>query len=408
MLDLLIYNIGVLATPTGNKAKSGVDQGRINIETDMAIGVTGEIITYVGKASDAPESKEKLDAKGKLVTPGLVDSHTHAVFGGWRHDEMSLKLEGASYLDILKSGGGILSTVKSTREATKEELIKKSEKILKEMVAHGTTTVEIKSGYGLNLETELKQLEVINYLKNNNIMDVVPTFMGAHAFPNEYKGREEEFVDYVCEVMIPEVAKTNIAKYCDIFCETAVFDVEQTRRVLECAKSYGFVVKMHGDEIDPIGGAELAAEVGAVSAEHLIQSSDEGIKKMGEKNVVAVLLPATSLYLDKPFARAKTMIDNNVPVAISTDFNPGSSPNINLQIPMSLGTMRYKMTPSEVLTAVTLNGAAAIGMEEKVGSIEVGKQADIVIWDSESLNYLFYRYGSNLVDTVVKKGIVVF
>ena len=405
MADLLITNIGELATPTGSAAQHGKEQGNVEVIFDAAVAVSGGKIVFTGKAKDAPQAADTIDAGGCLVTPGLVDAHTHLVFGGWRQHEMAQKLAGASYLDILMQGGGILSTVKSTREASEEDLYQKAVGSLAQMLAHGTTACEAKSGYGLSLEGELKQLRVIQKLQQTGVVDLRSTFMGAHAIPNEYKSDREGYIRLLTEEMLPTVADSGLAEFCDIFCETAVFTPAESREILLRAKELGYRLKIHADEIDCIGGSELAAEVGAISAEHLIQTSDKGIMDMAKAGVIAVLLPATSFYLDKPFARARKMIGEGVAVAIATDFNPGSSPNLNLQFAMNLACLKYKLTPLEALTAVTLNAAAAIGMAETIGSIEVGKQADLVLWDAPDLNYIFYRYGSNLVHTVIKKGI---
>lgn len=406
MSDLLIKNIGQLATATGNVAKGGEEQSNITVLYDVCIAIESGKITYIGDIKNAPKCKEELDAEGKLVTSGLVDCHTHLVFDGWRQNELPLKLKGASYIEILKSGGGILSTVENTRKASKEKLTKRATEFLDEMIKHGTTTCEAKSGYGLTVEDEIKQMEVVNELEGISKVQLVSTFMGAHAVPSEYKDNREEYIKLICEEMIPITAKNKLARYCDIFCESAVFTVEESRKILETAKSYGLKIKIHADEIDCIGGSELAGEIGAISAEHLIEASDEGIKKMSESKTIAVLLPATSFYLDKKYARARKMIEEGMAVAVATDFNPGSSPNLNLQLAMNIACLKYKLMPSEILTAVTLNAAAAIGMSDVVGTLEVGKQADIVIWKAEDLNYIFYRYGGNLAERVIKNGII--
>ena len=404
MLDLLIKNIGELATAQGNTPKKGMAQGEVQISHQVSIGITDGKISYVGPEEEAPTAKQTYDAEGCLVTPGLVDAHTHLVFGGWRQHELPQKLAGATYLEILKGGGGILSTVRNTRAATEEELVEKTKNLLDQMIAHGTTTVEAKSGYGLSTAEELKQLRVVRALQETHPVDLVSTFMGAHAIPEEYKNDRASYVKLVCEEMIPTVAREKLAEFCDIFCETAVFDIEETRKILNCAKEYGFGVKLHGDEIDPIGGGELAGDLGALSAEHLIEASDAGIEAMAKSGTIGVLLPATSMYLDKSFARARKMLDTNMAVAVATDFNPGSSPNFNMQIPMTLACLKYRLSPKEALTAVTLNGACAIRRGDLVGTIEVGKQADIVVWDAPDLNFLFYRYGNNQVKKVIKKG----
>lgn len=405
IMDLLLTNISQLATPTGTEAKKGKAQGEIAIIENGAVGIKDGKIAYIGAASSAPAAAKTIDCGGSLVTPGLVDAHTHLVFGGWRQRELALKLSGMSYLDILKAGGGILNTVESTRAASEEELTEKGKTLLADMLKHGTTTVEAKSGYGLDLENELKQLRVIKSLNESQPVDLVPTFLGAHAVPKEYKDNREEFIRIVCDEMLPEVVKQNLAEYCDVFCETAVFDAGETRKILEKAKSLGLKTKAHADEIDPIGGAEVAAEVGSISAEHLIVATDDGISAMASHNVIAVLLPATSFYLGKTFARARDMVNSGVAVAVASDFNPGSSPSLNLQFAMNLACLKYNLTPEEALTAVTLNAAAAIGRAETAGTLEIGKKADLVVWDAPDLPYIFYRYGSNLARIVIKDGI---
>lgn len=407
MADLLIKNIGELATAYGEKPLRGAEQGNVTIQKNCCIAVTDGLIEFVGAEEEAPQAKTVVDAEGCLVTPGLVDGHTHLVFGGWRQKEFPKKLAGVPYLEILKEGGGILSTVRSTHEASEEELIAKTTKLLDLMLAHGTTTVEAKSGYGLSMEQELKQLSVVDKLQKSHPVDLVSTFMGAHAIPEEYKDDKEGYIRLLCEEMIPLVAEKKLAEFCDIFCETGIFEVEDSRRILECAKKHGLALKLHGDEIEPIGGAELAGEVAALSAEHLIESSDQGIEAMAKAGTIAVLLPATSFYLNKSFARARRMIDRGVAVAVATDFNPGSSPNLNMQMPMTIACLKYGMSPKEVLVAVTLNGACAIRRGDRIGTIEPGKQADLVIWDAPDLDFLFYRYGNNQVKKVIKKGLVI-
>ena len=404
MLDLVIKNIGVLATAKGNLALKGSEMANVDSTPNFCIGVKDGIIEYVGPDSQAPEAKEAVDALGRLVTPGLVDAHTHLVFGGWRQHEMELKLKGAGYLDILKAGGGILSTVRSTREAGFDELLMKAHKLTYRMAEQGTTTIEAKSGYGLNIVDEIKQLEVVQKLNAETELDFVSTFMGAHAVPEEFKGKPEEYIDFVCENIMPEVVKNGLAKYCDIFCETGVFDAKLSEKLLLKAREYGLGLKIHADEIEPVGGGELAGRLKIHSAEHLIAATDEGIDLMAKGNVIGVLLPATSFYLDKPFARARYMMDKGMAIAIASDFNPGSSPSYSLQFAMNLACLRYKLTPEEALAAVTINAAAAIGMAESVGTIEVGKKADFVIWDAPDLNYIFYRYGNNQAEAVYKNG----
>ncbi|MGE4276994.1 MAG: imidazolonepropionase [Lawsonibacter sp.] len=408
MSKLLLTNIGMLATPLGSGVKKGPEQGKIQVLKDAWVLVDDGLIAQVGTGTPpSVQDAQVVDAGGKLVTPGLVDAHTHLVFGGWRQNELGLKLHGVTYLEILGKGGGILSTVKSTRAATEAELADKAALALDEMLRFGTTTCEAKSGYGLTLEHELKQLRAIHALNERHPIDLAATFMGAHALPTEYKENREGFLRLVCEEMIPAVAEQKLAKYCDVFCETGVFTAEESRTILECAKQHGLIPKIHADEIDPIGGSQLAGEIGAISAEHLIVCPPEGIASMAKGGTVACLLPATSFYLGSTFAPARDMINAGVPVAMATDFNPGSCPCLNLQFVINLGCLRYRLTPEEVLTAVTLNAAAAIGMADQVGSVEAGKLGDLVIWDAPDLDYICYRLGSNLAKTVIKRGCLV-
>ncbi len=404
MSDLLVVNIGLLATPVGSAAKGGKAQGEIQLLHDAWLRIEDGVIAALGTGAPEGTGCPVLDAGGRLVTPGLVDAHTHLVFGGWRQNELALKLHGVPYLDILAQGGGILSTVTATRTATEEELADKAAAALDEMLRFGTTTCEAKSGYGLTTEEECKQLRAIRALNQRHPIDLVATFMGAHALPQAYKENREAYVSLVCEEMIPRVAAEQLAEFCDVFCETGVFTAEESRRILEAGKRYGLRPKIHADEIDPIGGSRLAGEIGAVSAEHLIVCPDEGIDSMARGGTVACLLPATSFYLGADYAPARKMVKAGVPVAMATDFNPGSCPCLNMQLVMNLGCLRYRLTPEEVLTAVTLNGAAAIGRAEAVGSLEPGKRGDLLIWEARDLNYVCYRMGSNLVHTVVKGG----
>ena len=422
MKRLIIKNIGTLATPAGGSAKSGEAQGEIQILKNAYIICDEGFITQVGEMEPAeissPNQKESfvlpdwidtfdsdiVDAEGKLVTPGLVDAHTHLVFGGWRQNELELKLKGATYLDILASGGGILSTVRATRNSTLDQLVDKMTVELDDMFVHGTTTCEVKSGYGLDRETELKQLKAVSECKDKTPVELVATFMGAHALPEEYRHNRQEYIDFLCNDMIPQIGESELAEYCDVFCEEGVFTSEESETILRTAKAHGLGAKIHADEICDIGGTGVAERVGAVSAEHLICCSKDGISNLKKGNVIACLLPGTSFYLGADFAPAREMINAHVPVAMATDFNPGSCTSQNMQLVINIGCLKYKMTPEEVLTAVTLNGAAAIGRSNRIGSIEAGKQADILIWDAPDLNYICYRMGRNLVNTVIKRG----
>ena len=407
MKKLLVKNIGLLATPEGKTAHRGEEQGRIKFSKDAWVLIEDGVIAAVGTGeAPAADGAEIVDAEGHLVTPGLVDAHTHLIFGGWRQNELGLKLHGASYLDIQNAGGGIQSTTNATRKATEQELADKAEKALDEMLRFGSTTVEAKSGYGLATEHELKALQVIKDLNDRHPIDLVATFMGAHLVPAEYKANREEYVRLVCEEMIPRVKEQGIARFCDVFCEADTFTVEESRQVLEAGLRYGLRPKIHADEIEAIGGSQLAGEIGAISAEHLIVCPPEGIESMAKGGVIACLLPATSFNLGAVFAPARDMVNAGVPVAMATDFNPGSCPCLNMQFVINLGCLKYRLTPEEVLTAVTLNGAAAIDLADKVGSVEAGKLGDLVIWDAPDLDYICYRVGSNLARTVIKRGTV--
>lgn len=404
----LIYNIGLLATPTGDRAKAGKHQGEITMLPNAWITLDdhGQIL-QIGTGTP-PQAEETLDAKGQLVTPGLVDAHTHLVFGGWRAHELMQKLQGVPYLEILAAGGGILSTVRATRSASRQELKDKARLALEEMLSFGTTTCECKSGYGLDMETELEQLRAVKELDQEQPVELVSTFLGAHALPEEYKQDRKGYVTLLKEQVIPGVAEENLAQFCDVFCETGVFTAEEAEEILRCGQAHGLGAKIHADEIHAIGGSQVAGKLRAVSAEHLIAAEEKEIAALAEGGTVAVLLPATSFYLDKPFARARDMVNAGVPVAVATDFNPGSCPSLNLQLAMNLACYKYRLRPEEVLTAVTLNAAAAIGKSNTLGTLEPGKQADILIWNAPDLDYVFYRFGSNLVNTVIKKGKTVF
>lgn len=408
-MKTLITNIGMLATAQGTAAKAGADQGAVSIVTNTWVTMEDGIITEVGTAKQAvPAKADKIiDAHGQLVTAGLVDPHTHLVFGGWREHELSMKLKKVSYLEILAQGGGILSTVKNTREATKEELKIKTKKLLSKMLQLGVTTVEAKSGYGLTSETELKMLEVVKELQQEEKISLVSTFMGAHALPLEFKDKRAAYIDLVINETLPLVVEKHLAEFIDVFCEQGVFTTEESEKILKAGKKAGLGIKCHSDEIVPIGGTPMAAKLGAVSCEHLIKADNQGIAAMAKSGTIACLLPGTSFYLNSTYAPARAMIEKGVPVAFGSDFNPGSCPSNSLQLAMHIGCYKYAMTPEECLTAVTLNSAAAINRAKVTGTVEKGKQADMLIWDAPNLDYLFYRFGDNLVDTVIKKGEIV-
>jgi len=383
-----------------------IEDGSLWIEDGIiqAVGTTEELEK---RYSEKLHEAEIVDATNHLITPGLVDPHTHVVYGGSREHEFEKRLEGATYMDIMNAGGGIHATTRMTREATEDELIEQTTRRLDSFLAHGVTTIEGKSGYGMNLETELKQLRVMKRLQEQHMIDIVPTFMGAHAVPPEYKGREDEFVDYLIEHMLPVVAEEELAEFNDVFCEKGVFTPEQSERVLEAGKRFGLIPKIHADEIEPYGGAELAAKMGAISAEHLLKASETGIEAMAKSGTIACLLPATALYLREAAAAGRKMIDEGVAVAISTDCNPGSSPTTSMPLVMNLACISMRLTPAEALTAATYNAACAINRQEQVGSLEVGKQADIVLWKTKNYQELQYLFGVNHVQSVWKKGVKV-
>ncbi len=412
--DVIIKNAKELVTCSGgtNKAKTGESLKEINAINNGWLAVVGEKIAAVGTEEEVKtqveitDETQVIDATNKTVLPGFVDAHTHLAFGGSRENELELKLKGVGYLDILAQGGGILSTVKATREASKEELKAISVKYLNQMLSQGTTTAEAKSGYGLTTEDEIKQLEVIKELNEEHPIDLIPTFLGAHAIPSEYKGgREDEFVDLVINEMLPAVVEKDLAEFCDVFCEKGVFNVEQSKKILQKAKEMGLKLKIHSDEIYALGGTEMASELGATSADHLLVVTDEGIEKMAENGVIGVVLPGTTFNLrEDHYAPARKMIEKGVAVALATDFNPGSCPTNSMDIIMTIGCLYLNLLPSEVINAITINAAHAVGRASLVGSLEVGKQADIVIFDAPNHQYLCYRFGSNLVEKVIKKG----
>lgn len=409
-MPALIHNIGTLQTPLGSFPHAGAAQGENRKYHNAAVLCEGGVIKAVYENGALPEvsaDTQTIDAQGRLVTPGLIDAHTHLVFGGWRQNEIPLKLKGAGYLDILRAGGGILSTVRATRKASEEELFEKSRAFLDEMLAQGVTTAELKSGYGLDKETELKQLRVIKRLNEVHPMDTVATYLGAHAIPEEYALRSGEYIDFIISDMLPEIKRQSLAEFCDVFLETGVFGVEESRRLLTAAREMGFGLKIHADEIDELGGSQLAGELGAVSAEHLIATGERGMEALARGGVIAALLPCTSLYLNKSFARARDMIAHGIPVAVATDFNPGSCPSLNMGLCMTMAYLKYRMTPEEILSAVTINAACAVNRGGSTGTIEPGKKADMVIWNAEDMEMLCYRMGSNLAGTVIKNGAIV-
>jgi len=408
-VDLLIVNANEVVTLAGfsNAPAVGPDMEKLGIIKDGGIAIKDGLIVDVDKTDSLKKkytSDRIIDAKGNVALPGFVDPHTHLVFSGSREEELTLKLKGATYLDILKKGGGILKTVRLTRAASKEDLVKDVLSRLDTMIIHGTTTVEAKTGYGLNTKDELKLLEVLELANKEHPVTVIPTFLGAHAIPPEYKDDPHSYVNLIIEETLPKVAEQNIAKFNDVFCEKDVFNIEQSRRILLRGKEFGLTPKVHADELTQLGGAELAAEVNAISADHLLYASDSGLQAMKESGTVGVLLPATSLTIfSEKYANARKMIQMGLPIALATDFNPNCWTE-NLQFIMTLGCYKMKMTPAEVITATTINAAHAIGLGDKIGSIEKGKQADIVVLDIPNHQFIGYKFGINLVKHVIKSG----
>jgi len=410
---IMIKNAAELVTCSGFKAKHGKEMSELHIIEDGAVVVEDGIIKAVGKTQEILEKYDEkdfqvIDASNKAVLPGFVDSHTHFVFGGYRAEEFSWRLRGDSYMEIMQRGGGIVNTVKATREASFEELMETGLKRLDSMLSFGVTTVEGKSGYGLDLETEIKQLKVMDELNKVHPLDIVKTFMGAHATPVEYKGRTDDYVEFMIEKVMPEIAKQNLAEFSDVFCEKNVFSIEQTRRIQEKAKELGFKIKLHADEIVQFGGAELAAELGAVSADHLLQVSDKGIEDMAKSGVVATLLPCTAFSLRENFAPGRRMIDNGCAVALASDFNPGSCFTENISLVIALATLQMNIRIEEAITAITINAAAALDRAGEIGSIDPGKKGDILILEFPSYKFIPYHIGVSTVEKVIKNGKIVF
>jgi imidazolonepropionase len=410
--NLIVKNAAQLVTCKGFTAKKGEAMSDLGIIENGGVLILDGKITAVGPSHEVTKGiNEKeitvIDAAGKAVIPGFVDSHTHFVFGGYRPDEFAWRLRGDSYMDIMNRGGGIANSVGATRKASLDELLVVGTRRLDSMLSFGVTTVEGKSGYGLDRKTELKQLEAMARLNKSHALDIAPTFLGAHAVPTEFKGKADEFVDHVMEIL-PEVKEKGLAEFCDIFCEENVFSVDQSRRLLVRAKELGLGVKIHADEIVQLGGTELAAELGAVSADHLLQASEQGIRDLAASGTVATLLPGTAFSLKEDYAQGRSMIDHGCAVALATDFNPGSCFSNSIPLIYALACLYMKLSPEEALTALTINGAAAVGRADTIGSIDVGKQGDLVILEYPSYRFIPYHVGVNTVETVIKTGKIVF
>lgn len=382
-------------------------QSELYSVTDSALIWEGDRIVWVGKEEAIPESYSEepvLDAGGSIVIPGLIDCHTHLAFGGWRSREFEMRLRGKSYLEIARSGGGILSTVQETRRASEDELFEKSLALLNKISQSGVTTLECKSGYGLSVDDELKLLRVYNRLREATPVRIVSTFLGAHTTPSEYADNRKRYIDLVIYKMIPAVADQKLATFCDVFVEESAFTVDEARAIFKAGMNHGLKPKLHADQLSSGGGAELAAEIGAISADHLEQISDIGIQKMAESNVVGVTLPTASLYTRQPYLNCRKLVDGGVSVAIATDFNPGSAPSFDLELAMMLSCNHGMLTPGECLKGVTINAAKALDLQSDIGSLEVGKKADFILLDSPDINFWIYHYKGNHIKSIFKGG----
>ncbi|MCW4052841.1 MAG: imidazolonepropionase [Candidatus Bathyarchaeota archaeon] len=411
-IDLVIREANELVTIHGSsvgplRKKEMLD---LDIIEKGAVAIKDGKIEAVGKTSEIEQrykSEAVIDANGKVVMPGFVDCHTHLVFAGSREKEFEERLKGCSYMEILAKGGGILSTVEETRKSSKAWLVSEAKKTLDIMLKHGTTTVEAKSGYGLTAADELKCLNVSKELDKNHVIEVVSTFLGAHAVPPEFRDKEEEYVTLLTEEIIPRVAENRLAEFCDVFCEKDVFSVPQARKVLVAGKECGLESKIHADELSDLGGAELAAEVKAISAEHLLCASDEGLSAMAKEGVIAVLLPTASFSLmTGKYADARKIIDMGIPIALGTDFNP-SCWTENMQMAMAFACREMRLTPAEAIGAATINSAHSLARGQEIGSLEAGKRANVIVLDIPNHNFIGYRFGVNLVEKVVIDGEIV-
>ena len=413
-VDLLLTKIGQVATLSNHsdRPKMKDEMMELSIIRDSTIAIKDGRIKAVGPTTDVISQIENvgetqvLEFPNMLAIPGFVDSHTHLVFGGSRENDFVMKMQGKSYLEILEAGGGILNTLQQTRAATEEDLIRASFSYAESMLSSGTTCVEAKSGYGLDTENEIKMLRAIVKLRTRVPMEIPSTFLGAHAIPPEFKGRTDDYVDLIINEMIPKVAETGYAEFCDVFCEEGVFSVEQSRYILRAARDNGMKLKIHADEIVQLGGAELAAELNTISADHLLMASDGGLEAMRKAGTIATLLPGTAFSLNTEYADARKMIEMGLPVALATDFNPNCA-NESMFFTIALACYKMKMHPREAISAATINGAHAVDRGKELGSIEEEKRADIVILDCPNPEYLSYRFGMNLVHTVVVNGQVI-
>jgi imidazolonepropionase len=415
-VDLLVVHAAQLLTLAGpnETPRIAAAMEEIGLVADGAVAASEGVIVAAGPTAEVMATVSPapgcvvLEAFGSVVLPGFVDPHTHLVFAGSRAREFEMRLAGASYQDLARSGGGILATMRATRAASEAELVALGHRRLDAMLAHGTTTVEAKSGYGLTVEDELKCLRVINRLTAIHDVDVIPTFLGAHAVPPEYAGDPAAYVQLIIDEMLPVVIDEDLAEFCDVFCEAGAFTPGQAREVLVAGREAGLDAKIHADELSDLGGAALAAEVEAISADHLLMASDDGLRAMADAGTMAVLLPGTALFLGLSYAPARRMLDAGVPVAVGTDFNPGTSPTYSMPMAVALACIGMKLTPAQAIVAATINAAHALGVAEEVGSLEPGKAADLVVAGMEDYRDLPMHFGVNPVQTVVKRGRVVY
>jgi imidazolonepropionase len=412
--DLILEHAAELATPVGPAPRTGGDLGRLRIIPDAAVAVAGETLVFVGPTHELKSrvrlrpGAHRLDVSGRTLLPGFVDCHTHLPFAGTRAGEFRMRLEGRSYEEIAAEGGGIASTVLQTRRASAPDLTRWALERLDRMLAWGTTTCEAKSGYGLSLEAEIKQLRVLRELTDFHPVEIVPTFLGAHVVPPERRPDRDAYVREVVEEMIPRVAAERLAEFCDVFCERSAFTPEETERILEAGKRHGLRPRLHADQLSEGGGAELAARLGAASADHLEFASERGIEAMAAAGVTAVLIPGAGFFLMSPHrAPARRLVAAGVPVAVATDFNPGTCMSESMPLMLLLACLQLDLGIEEVLTAATLNAAHSLGRADRIGSLEEGKQADLQVLDVPDHTHLLYHFGVSHVEMVIKKGVVV-
>jgi imidazolonepropionase len=416
-MNLLIKNIRQLVTvrSNGKPCKSGTEMRELGVIENATVLIQNGLFSWIGPSTEFSQTVDDnidiIDAADLIALPGFVDSHTHTVFAGNRENEFVMRVEGGNpslrektYQEIAKSGGGIHSTVNATRIASKKELKKFASHSIDAMLKHGTTTIEIKSGYGLNEDAEIRMLHTINELAEESLIDIVPTFLGAHAIPDEFKENPDGYIDLICERMLPYIARHTLAKFCDAFCEEEYFSVNQCRRIFKTAKSLGFGIKIHADQLSQIGASILAAEVSAISADHLAKINEAGISALLHSGTIATILPGVSFFLNSGYAPARNIIDAGIPLAIASNFNPGSCMSYSMPLMMTIACTQMSMTPEEAICAATINGAAALGLSSRLGSIEPGKQADIILYNIPDYQYLMYHFGTNHVAKVIKHG----